>query len=446
MLFTLKHALRTLARSPGFSIVAVLMLILGIGLSTSAFSITNVALLRALPFPDGDRLVRIFRTAPESPSLPHSPGNFLDLRAACTSFSHVSASYPDDYNVSVGDQLPEQTSVLHVTADFLSTIGVQPFLGRGFAPDEDRPGKGQVAIISHAYWLRKFAGDPGVIGHTLRINSETFTVIGVLPPVFDSTPIWSQLNFIRPLTLWPGFSTARNAKWFDITARLRPGVSLAAAQTELTVLAARLAQDDPTDNGGQSIRVIPLASSNIDDDARKVYWLITGLALLVLVIACANLASVQLARAFGRSHEMAVRAALGASRFALMKPLLTESFLLSAIGGSGGVLLAFWTNRAITAFYPGSDAIPLDPHVILFAAVAALLTGLTFGLAPAWLASRISTADALKETARGSTGSRAQRRLKSSLIVGQLALALVLVSAAVSFSVGVRHSLQRDFG
>ena len=245
MLATPRHVLRTLSRSPGYSVVTVLMIAMGIGLSTSAFSITNLALLRALPFPDGDRLVRVFGTSSESASLWHSPGNFLDLRAACTSFSHFSASSPDDYNVSVGDQLPEQTFVLHVTADFLSTIGVQPFLGRGFAPDEDRPGKGQVAIISHAYWLRKFAGDPGVIGGTLRINSETFTVIGVLPAVFDSTPIWSRLNIIRPLTLWPGLSKARDAKWFDLIARLKHGVSLAAAQTELTALAARLAQDYP---------------------------------------------------------------------------------------------------------------------------------------------------------------------------------------------------------
>jgi len=202
----------------------------------------------------------------------------------------------------------------------------------------------------------------------------------------------------------------------------------------------------PPDNGGQSIRAITLASSNIDDDSRKVYWLITGLALLVLVIACANLASVQLARAFSRGHEMAVRAALGAGRFTLMRPLLTESFLLSAIGGSGGVLLAYWTNRVITVLSPGSDAIPLDARVIAFSVVAALVTALFFGLAPAWLASRISTADALKDGTRGSTGSRTQRRLKSLLVVGQLALALVLVSAAVSFGVAVQQSLQRDFG
>lgn len=182
VLATLRHVVRTLSRSPGYSVVTVLMIALGIGLSTSAFSITNLALLRALPFPNGDRLVRVFGTSPESASLWHSPGNFLDLRAACTSFSHFSASYPDYYNVSVGGQLAEQTPVLHTTADFLSTIGVQPFLGRGFAPNEDQPGKGQVAIISHAYWLRKFDGNPGAIGSTLRINSETFTVIGVLPP------------------------------------------------------------------------------------------------------------------------------------------------------------------------------------------------------------------------------------------------------------------------
>jgi predicted permease len=442
----IRLALRSLANAPGFSAVAVATLALGIAISTSTFSLTNVALLRTLPFPEGERLVRIYRTAPESSALWHSPRNFLDLRMVNTCFSHVSATYIDSYNVAVAEGVPEQTQVLHATAEFLVSMKVQPVLGRGFTADEDQPGRGAVAILTNSYWRRKFDADPNVLGRTLTVNSERLTVIGVLPPEFDSTPVWFGLNFIRPLTLWPNYASDRAGKWFDLCARLKPGVTLQAAQTELSALAARFAKDDPANNGGQGLRVVPLASSNIDDTTRKIYWLTTGLALLVLMIACANLTGVQLARAFNRSHEMAIRGALGAGRLALMGPLLAESLILSGVGGVAGVFLASCLNNIITALNPGSGAIPMDTQVLLFAAVATFLACVAFGLTPAWLVSRHSPAAALKEAGRASTGSRAQRRLKTFLIVGQLALAFVLLSAALTFTVALRGSMKRELG
>jgi putative ABC transport system permease protein len=446
MRYTLKYALRQLVKSSGFTLVAIVMLALGIAMSTSTFSITNSVLLRAMPFPDSQQLVRIFRTTAEFDSLAHSPGNFLDLKAAATSFSNMAAYYPTGGNLAEPGQPPEQAYGLKVTATFLPTLGIQPFLGRGFAPDEDQPGKGNVMILTHSYWMKRFAGDPKVIGRTLRVGIDQLTVIGVLPPVFDNTLIWFGSSYLRPETIWPSFPTLRNAKWYDIVARMKPGATLRSVQPELTTLAARFAKDDPADNAVDNLRVTDLGSSFVDGKSRKLYWLITGLAASVLMIACANLASVQLARAFSRSHEFAIRSALGAGRLALMAPLLAESLLLSLGGGMLGVLLAHWANHLISHFFTGSFEIPMDGRVYLFACLAALLTGLTFGLAPAWLASRVSTGDALKESSRGSTSGRLQQRLKYVLIVGQLAFALVLVSAALSFGVAVRQSLKRDLG
>lgn len=446
MRFTLNYALRQLAKSPGFTFIAVIMLALGIAMSTSTFSITNSVLLRSLPFPQSGQLVRIFRTTGEFDSLPHSPGNYLDIKSSATSFSSVAAFYPTGGNLAEPGKPPEQAYGLRATAAFFSTLGIQPMLGRGFSPDQDQPGKGNVMLLSHAYWQKRFSGNTKIIGTTLRVGIDQLTVIGILPPSFDETLLWYGVNYVRAETVWPNFPTTRNGKWYDIIARLKPGVSVRAAQPELTTISARLAKDYPADNAMDRLRVTDLASSSVDGSSRKLYWLVTGLAVSVLLIACANLASIQLARAFSRSHEFAVRAALGANRFALMGPLLAESLLLSAGGGILGLLLAFWANRLVSHFFTGGFAISMDGRVYAFAAVSALLTGLTFGLAPAWLASRVTTGDALKESSRGGTSGRLQHRLKYALIIGQLAFALVLVSAALSFGIAVKKALQRERG
>ena len=442
----LRYAFRQLAKSPGFSVVAVLMLALGIGMSTSTFSVTNSVLLSAMPFPHEEQLVRIYNTSAQSQMMDHAPGNFLDLRAAATCYSSIAAFVPSASNVAEPGQPPEQQFGLTVTANFLSTLGVQPNLGRGFAEDQDQPGKGDVVILTDSYWRRRFAADPKIIGKTLRIGIANHTVIGVLPPGLDKTLLWYDCGFLVPLTLWQPFATQRTQKWISVLGRLKAGISLQGAQAELATIAARLDRDHPADNGLDGLRATGLAASSIDASGRKLYWLVAALAALVLVIACFNLASVQLARAFGRSHEFAVRSALGASRFDLMAPLLVESILLTIAGGLVGLMLAHWANQVISHYFWGNLEIAIDRRVVLFATVAALITALTFGFAPAWLASRVSTGDALKESSRGSTSSRTQRRLKFILIISQLAFALVLVSAAVSFGVGIRNFLNRDLG
>ena len=447
MIQSLRHALRQLARSPAFTGVSVVMLALGIGMSTSTFSVTNSALLSSMPFPDSDRLYRIFSTSLQSQMMEHAPGNFLDIRSAkLESFSSIVGFVPHNSNVAEPGQPPEQQFGLIVTANFLTTLGVQPSLGRGFAPDEDQPGKGAVVILTDSFWRHRFGADPKIIGRTLRIGIDSFTVIGILPPVFDKTLLWYGCAFLQPLTVYSQWEPQRKDKWVSIFGRLRPGATLRSAQAELAILAARLDHDYAADNGLDGLRATGLSSSYIDDGSRKLSWLVVGLAALVLVIACSNLAGVQVARAFGRSHEFAIRSALGAGRLDLMAPLLVESILLTAAGGGLGMLFAHWANHLVSHFYIGNFEILIDRRVLLFASLACLATALTFGFAPAWFASRVSTGDALKESSRGSTSSRFQRRLKFSLIVGQLALALVLVSAALSFSVAVRAFLRRDLG
>lgn len=450
MLADLRFALRTLAKLPGFTAVAVLTLALGIGMSTSSFSITNTMLLRTLPHPEGGRLARIFRTSPQSQTLPHAPANFLDLKARSTSFTDMAAFWIDTCSLAEPGQPAQQVFCLYASPDFFPTLAVQPALGRGFRPEEDQPGKGPVVILCHRAWVRRFGGDPAALGRTVRLNGENLTVIGVLPPDFDAPLVWGPVEFVRPVTIEPPHRTNRSDSWYSAVARLKPGGSLRQAQSELSLLAARLDREYPKENRTDGLSVVDLASSNLGDVNRSILWLITGLALLVLLIACANLASLQFARAFGLHRDFAIRSALGASRLNLMTPLLVESFVLAAAGGAFGLLLAGWMNALIGRNLlinnePGF-AIPIDGHVLFFAIVASVATGITFGLAPAWLASHAPASDALKEGARGSTGGRSPQRIKSALIVGELALAMVLVSVAAAFSIGSKRILDRNLG
>jgi predicted permease len=442
----LKYAFRRLAKSPGFTAVSVVMLALGIGMSTSAFSVANWGILSTMPFPDQDRLVQIFSTTAHSEMLPHYPGNFIDLRSVATSYSHLAGIVAHNANVAQPGQTPEMTYGMSVTANFLPTLGIQPVLGRGFAADEDQPGKDSVVVIAYAYWKEHFALDPQVIGQTLRIGTDRVTIIGVLPEAFDHTLIWHTCSYLTPLTIWSDYANQRKDKWINLVGRLKPGIKLATAQAELNLIAKQLDRAHPAENGLDGLRATGLSASFIEASTRKLYWLMVVLAVVVQLIACANLASVQLTRAFGRSHEFAVRAALGAGRAALMGPLLAESFLITLAGTAAGLLLARGANQLISRYFTGGTPVAIDSRVILFAATLSLLTALTFGMAPAWLGSRVSTGDALKESSRGSTAGRAQRRLKFTLIVGQFAFALVLLSAALSFSIAARSFLHRDFG
>jgi predicted permease len=450
MLTDLRLALRTLTKSPAFTAIAVLTLALGIGLSTSAFSLTNVLLFRTLPYPQSDRLVRVFRTSPQSQSNSIAPGNALDIRAALTSFSSIALYSYDSLSFAEPDQPAVQLNAVNTSANFFNLLGVVPAHGRLFAPGEDEPGKSNVVVLTHRLWTRRFGSDPQVLGRELRINGENAIVIGVLPASFDAPLVWGPCDLIRPLTQQAQFLNDRTNAWMNIVGRLKPGVALAQAHSELTTIAARIAADHPKENGTDGLRGAALHSANMDPVSRMILWMMPILSTMVLVIACANLANLLLARSLGRSREFAIRSALGARRSQLMRPLLAESAVLAVAGGLCGIFVSAWgasllgRNLRINGEY--GFAIPLDGRVLAFAGISAVLSALAFGLVPAWLASRTSAADSLKESSRGSTAGRAHHRLKYALVAAELAFALVLVGAAGAFALGARRFLDRDLG
>lgn len=450
MLSALRFAFRQLARSPGFTTAAVLTLALGIGFSVSCFSITNAFLLRDVPYPDPHQLVQIFQTSPQSQSLQHAPANLAALREASTSFQATAIFGGGFHTLGEPGQPPEPVSALSASPEFLDVLRVQPLLGRGFAVGEDESDRPRVALLSHRTWTRRYGSDPAVLGRTVRLNGIVHTIVGVLPPGFDAPLVWGPVEFLIPTLTTPAVKAVRHARWLWCIGRLKPGVTARAAEKDLATITARLVRDFPKENAGIGVRVAPLHNSNQSPTYRTMVWLATALALTMLLIACANLASLQMARALGRTHDYAVRAALGGTRWQLTLPLVLESLLLAVLGGAGGLLIAWWANdligRTLIVGLERGFHVPIDIRVLLFAGGVALLSGLAFGLVPGWFAARSSAAEALKDSSRAATPTRAQQRTKRILISSTLALALALVGVAGSFGFGFRGFLRRPLG
>ena len=438
MLTDLRYTLRTLFRSPGFTLVAVVVLALGIGANTAVFSVINAVLLRPLPYPQPDRLVLIREKMPlferGSVSLP----NYLDWRAAQRSFADLAITNVGTYNLALshdGTVAPERLRCVDTSANLLAVLGQHPQLGRDIAEAEDTPGGPKAVLISDALWRRRFAADPRVIGRRVVLDAVEREIVGVLPPEFV---YGNRAEMIVPL------GDARAERWatsrgnhpgFSVVGRLRAGVTMDAAHQDLDLIAAALARQYPDTNTGRGINVEGLLESSIREYRRSLYLLL-GAVACVLLIACANVANLQLARATGRSRELAVRAALGAGRWRLMRQTLTESTLLGVLGGMAGVLVAMWATDAIVALGPQDQArfkeIRLDWAALGFAAAAALGTGLLVGAWPAWRVSRAaSMAASLHEsTARGASGGASRVRVRAFLVVAQVALAVVLLAGA----------------
>lgn len=449
LLQDVRYGVRTLVKHKSFTLVAIVTLMLGIGANTAMFSVLNTFLFRSLPYPHSSTLVRVFRTSPHSQRWPHSVANFVDQHDQNTVFEKMAAYSYVSRNLVEQGQMAERLRGLSGTADFFPLLGVAPAQGRTFAPEEFESGADNVIVLSDRFWTRRFGADPNVVGRTVQLDGKTVTIIGIMPPGFDHPMLWGPTDFWQPLAFSAEQKKSRDTNYLSSFARLKPGVSIEQAQQSMATLAAGIAKANSINNNPDSIRLEPLQRSMSDEIGRKVMWFTFGLAGFVLLIACANLANLQLVRTASRSRELAVRAALGAGRFRLMRQSLTESLVVAFIGGVLGLIVAqagvMFISNYLFFDLPGAN-ISLDLKVFGFALLCSLLTGVLFGTVPALFASRADINHALRESSRGSTASRSQNRLRHILIVGEVAFAMVLLSAAGLFLRGLQRFMNTDAG
>ena len=443
----LRYAARSLRRAPGFAIVAIVTLALGIGANTAMFSVLNAYLFRPLPYPQPEQLVQVFRTSIYSDSWPHSAANFIDFRGRNEVFTEM-VTFNGSSPVLIRDGQPaERLQGLLVSGNFFAALGVPPALGRVFSDEEDQPGADNVIVLSDRVWRNRFGADPSQVGRTLQIDGQSVQVIGVMPAEFEHPILWNSVDFWRPIAFSPEQRGNRGNNYLRAFARLKPGVDIDSAQQSMQTLAANLSHEASA-NQNESLRLAPLQRSASNEVSRTVMWFTFGLAGFVLLIACANLANLQLVRSTARMREHSVRAALGAKRFRLLRQSMTESLVVACLGGVLSLLLAYgaigFINRRLFASLPGAS-VTVDFTVFGFAFLISLLTGVLFGTVPAWLASRADVNLALKESPRGST-SGSHHRLRHALIVGEVAFTVILLAGAGLFLRGLQRFERLDHG
>jgi len=427
----LQHAVRLLASNPGMTAVAVLALALGIGAMTVTFSVTNAYLLRPLPFKSPGRLVHLWSTNERQgwSMLRVSVPDFLDWRAQNTSFEDLAAfNYTGD-DLTGGDR-PEKISTGRVSANVFEVLGVRPVLGRGFRPGEDAPGRTPVAVLSYRFWQSRFRGDPGILGSTIELNRQPYEIVGVMPADFVFPLPTTQLWTTRELD--PG-RYGRTDGVVQVVGRLRPDLTPAQAQAEMSGIADRLAKAYPEADTDRGVAIVPLrAALNFGYDIFRLVAVVLGMAdLFVLLIACANVASLLLGRALGRRREVAVRTALGATRARLVRQFLMESLVLALAGGAVGVLLAAWGVRAMGSVIPDElyrvGDISIDARALLFSLAATIGTAVVFGLLPALSASRQDPGAAMRENGRSMSSAGGTLRAQSVLVAGEIGVAVMLL-------------------
>ncbi|MGO9269131.1 MAG: ABC transporter permease [Terriglobia bacterium] len=451
MLQGLRHALRTLIKSPGFTAVAVLALALGIGANTVIFSSINAMLLHPFPFKDLDRAVDLWETAPQQNQqhVSATPANFRDWEDQNTSIDLLAAFHGWDVNLT-GSGIAERVEGYQVTANLFPLLGIAPELGRSIAADNFETGHTFAVVLSHGFWQRHLGADPGIVGKNVLLNGQQFTVIGIMPADFDF-PVGAEAW--APLDLSVAQQADRADHYLQVLGRLKPGVPSSKAQADLETIASRLSQEYPKTNAGHGVRAVGLVD-DITYGSKQFVLVLMASAGFVLLLACANVANLLLARSTGRQKEIAVRIALGASRWQIARQLLAESVLLSLLGGLAGVLLAVWgldlTHGSIPPFIvqhiAGLKHQQVDFRVLGFTLVIALVTGVLAGLAPALHVSRPDLNDVLKEGARGGTSSPARRRLRALLVVSEVSLALVLLVGAGLMVKGFRNLANMELG
>ncbi len=450
-----RFAARTLVKSPGFTLVAIATLALGIGANTAIFSVIHAILLQPLPYPQAERLVFLTEWSEQVPEMSFSIANLKDLRDQSTVFESVVGYNGQNFILSGAGAAgsageAERVNGRQVTSGLFATLGKQPVLGRSFGAEEEKAGAAGVALLGEGFWERRFGRDRNVVGRTLVLSGDSFTVIGVMPKTMHSS--WRNTEIFTPLLRLEdrlgGENNRGNHPGIYVIGRMKPGRSVEQARAEVKTIAAQLAERYPNSNAKQSMTAEPLHEAVVGD-LRPALMLLVGAVAFVLLIACANVANLLLARAADRQREIAVRLALGARRGRVLRQLLTESVLLSLLGGIAGVLVGYLGLEALLASLPGSvpraDEVRVDGVVLGVTAALAVVTGLAFGIVPAWRALSTRLHEPLKEAGRGSVGP-GQHRVRNALVIAEVSMALVLLVGAGLMLRSFYRVLQADAG
>jgi predicted permease len=436
----LHYGVRMLAKHPGVTAIAVLTLALGIGANTAIFSVVNAVLLNPLPYREPDALVSLWENVPTHGRWRVAPANFFDWKKQNTVFQDVAAFGANSLTLT-GDGEPEQLTGARVSAGYFTVVGADPILGRAFVPEEHEPGKEQVVILSHAFWQRRYGADRNIINRTITLDGANYTVVGVMPPgIYPAWPTTSgkltfdeqQHQFWTPMSFTPLWAGLRTAHVLGVIARLKPGVSFEQARTEMNTIAARLEQEYPQ-NRGEGI-IVNQFMNEVVGNIRPALFTLMGAVGLVLLIACANVAGLLLAQHAGRSKEIAIRSALGAGRFRLVRQFFVEGLLLSFFGTASGLVIATLGTKALLQFVPAGvprlAQVGLDWRVLGFTMLISLATCLIFGLIPAWHASKPDLHTALEQSGRTSGPGASRLRFRQLLVVFQVSIAVMLVISA----------------